>query len=40
LERRRMNYSRVMRSEYTWFGGVPGAGLHVDNEWGHVEIAL
>jgi len=28
-----MNHSRVMQSGYTQIRGVPGVGLHVNNEW-------
>jgi len=33
-----MNRSKVMRSGYTWFRGVPGVGSYVNNEWRLVRI--
>jgi len=33
-----MNHSRVMRSGYTRFRGVPGVRSHVNDEWRLVEI--
>jgi len=33
-----MNGSRLMRSVYTWCGGVPGVGSYVNTEWRLVKI--